>query len=430
MSARPPIAAVFALLMASAPALATWSIVCVDTRTGEVAVGSATCITSFNLEFYLPVVRPMIGAGAAQSLVDTSGTNRSTIWNELGKQTAPADILAILASRDPSNQNRQYGIVDTFGRAATFTGTFDGAWAGGLTGQVGTIVYSIQGNVLTGPCVLPPVQQAMISTPGGLPEKLMAAMEAARSMGGDGRCSCQDENPTICGCPPPSFTKAAHVGFMIDARRGDTEGVCDGSHGCANGVYYMNFNITNGSATALDPVLQMRPLFDTFRANLVGVADAVVSEAVISSPSLPNDGVSTTQMLILVRDWQSNPVNDAVPTVTHDPTGSAGIATIGPVASLGNGVYEVMLVAGTRTGTDRFLVTLPRPGGARPLMPSPTLRNINPHADLNGDGHVDLSDLSILLANFGHTGNSPGDVDGNGVVDISDLALLLEAYGV
>lgn len=48
--------------------------------------------------------------------------------------------------------------------------------------------------------------------------------------------------------------------------------------------------------------------------------------------------------------------------------------------------------------------------------------------DLNNDGVVDISDLALVLANFG-SGGPVGDIDNNGVVDISDLALLLACFG-
>ncbi len=52
-------------------------------------------------------------------------------------------------------------------------------------------------------------------------------------------------------------------------------------------------------------------------------------------------------------------------------------------------------------------------------------------ADLDGDGQVGLSDLSILLNNFGTTGASPadGDLDGDGDVDLVDLSALLAVFG-
>ncbi len=48
--------------------------------------------------------------------------------------------------------------------------------------------------------------------------------------------------------------------------------------------------------------------------------------------------------------------------------------------------------------------------------------------DLDGDEDVDLSDLGILLADWGCSGACAGDVDGDGDVDLSDLGELLAAY--
>lgn len=45
--------------------------------------------------------------------------------------------------------------------------------------------------------------------------------------------------------------------------------------------------------------------------------------------------------------------------------------------------------------------------------------------DLNGDGIVDVTDLSILLFSWGDTARPPADIDKDGVVDITDLAMLL-----
>jgi len=51
-----------------------------------------------------------------------------------------------------------------------------------------------------------------------------------------------------------------------------------------------------------------------------------------------------------------------------------------------------------------------------------------PCGDLNGDGDVNLSDLSILLSNFGFV-TEFGDVNGDGVVNLSDLSILLSQFG-
>jgi hypothetical protein len=51
--------------------------------------------------------------------------------------------------------------------------------------------------------------------------------------------------------------------------------------------------------------------------------------------------------------------------------------------------------------------------------------------DLDADGDVDLTDLSVQLANFGASGVGPedGDLDGDTDVDLTDLALMLAAFG-
>ena len=51
--------------------------------------------------------------------------------------------------------------------------------------------------------------------------------------------------------------------------------------------------------------------------------------------------------------------------------------------------------------------------------------------DANGDGRVDINDLTIVLANFGQTGMtwSQGDFIGDGTVDINDLTIVLANFG-
>jgi hypothetical protein len=50
--------------------------------------------------------------------------------------------------------------------------------------------------------------------------------------------------------------------------------------------------------------------------------------------------------------------------------------------------------------------------------------------DVDSDGDVDITDLGLVLANFGQAGESlPGDLDGDGDVDITDLGVLLAEFG-
>jgi len=80
---------------------------------------------------------------------------------------------------DSGHQTRQYGIVDAFGRTATFSGTRNGKYASGLVGHEGSLSYAIQGNVITGQPVLDKAEEALLKTKGDLAARLLAAMEAA-----------------------------------------------------------------------------------------------------------------------------------------------------------------------------------------------------------------------------------------------------------
>lgn len=50
--------------------------------------------------------------------------------------------------------------------------------------------------------------------------------------------------------------------------------------------------------------------------------------------------------------------------------------------------------------------------------------------DIDGDGTVGLTDLSILLGNFGTAGGpGDGDITGDGQIDLADLSALLAVFG-
>jgi hypothetical protein len=404
-----------ALSAFASPAWATWSIVLVDTESREVAIGSATCLNAFDLEKGLPAVVVDVGAGAAQSLIDQNANNRRRIRDGLLAGTHPADILAIMAAADGQHQSRQYGIVDVLGRAITFTGTGAGAHASGVTGRVGTITYAIQGNVITGAAVIQQAEAALVNTPGDMPTKLMAAMQAARAMGGDGRCSCAPTTPTACGAPPANFTKSAHIGFMIAARTGDTDGPCTAVAGCAAGDYFMNFNFPNQSNADPDVVLQLQAAYDAWRASRVGLPDGVHTSVTFDPPVLFAEPGAATNMLIAVKDWQGLAVDAAGldVVVAHAPDSEErSIIADGPPEHLGGGVFRVGLTSSGLSGWDRFRITID--DGVRPVVVIPMPRLVvcgtaaDPGDDCDANGVPDPCEMI--------------DCNSNGVLDRCDLA--------
>ncbi|MEQ8768632.1 MAG: DUF1028 domain-containing protein [Planctomycetota bacterium] len=368
------------LTMLAEPARATWSIVVFDRRTGQIGVASATCLNSVDLENVLPVVIVGVGAACAQSAIDVGAVNRQFIHKELLEGTPPEVILELLDDFDNQHRQRQYGIVDGLHAAGTFTGSRAGAYAGGISGQVGDLSYAIQGNVITGPPVVLKAEEALLSTPGDLPEKLMAAMEAAMRMGGDGRCSCNNSEPDGCGSPPSEFDKSAHIAFLVVARLGDRDGQCGPGGGCARGDYFLNLNLPFQASSNPDPVLGLRKMFEEWRVTQFGRPDGVSSLASFDRHALPADGSSEAVLHIVARDFLDRPLRKGGATVdvqhADDSTGSSSVVDI---TDRGDGTYDVRLRAGIRTGRDVFEVVLDDGLGREvTLAPFPSIEILPP----------------------------------------------------
>jgi len=98
--------------------------------------------------------------------------------------SAQQTLTTLLAAGDGRDQ-RQAGIVDASGRAATFTGPACHDWAGGVAGNGA----AIQGNILVGPQVVDAMQQSWLASDPDAPlaRRLLAALRAGDDAGGDRR---------------------------------------------------------------------------------------------------------------------------------------------------------------------------------------------------------------------------------------------------
>lgn len=365
------------LLASSGTALATWSVVITNRATGEIGIAQATCIVGPDLQAELAVVRVRDGAGIVQAWWDSNGTYRRILWDELRNGTDPVVILDIL-KQNGGDALHQFGIVDLQGRVAAYTAASAGGWAGHLTGVSGDWAYAVQGNVLAGENVILQAEQAILNTPGDMADKLLAAMLAAAQFGGDGRCSCSNSDPDSCGSPPPGFDldqdKSAHTAFMLVSRQGDETGNCNRTIGCANGSYYMSFQVVPGQNAPPDPIKEMEAEFVLWRTSLVGRPDHLLTQRSFTRPSLPGNGNSTTELQIRLADY----LGDSIPhgghavTVEH-ASNSAGLSTIGTVVDHGDGSYSAPITAGTGQGLDVFRVVIDDGIRAVLLYPFPQL---------------------------------------------------------
>ncbi|MEO7794964.1 MAG: DUF1028 domain-containing protein [Thermoanaerobaculia bacterium] len=201
------LAFVFALAPASAessatpdPLVSTFSIVAVDPVTGDLGIAVQSKFP--NVRAVVPWARAGVGAVATQSFAKISfGTDGLDL---LARGATAEEALTILMRDDPQREQRQVGIVDARGHAATWTGKECFAWAGGRIGQadaparavgvgagVGSVVsgkgFTIQGNILVSEATVEAMAKAFESTAGELADRLMAALVAGGKAGGDQR---------------------------------------------------------------------------------------------------------------------------------------------------------------------------------------------------------------------------------------------------
>ena len=170
----------------------TFSIVAVDTLTGEIGSAGATCGDSIIWPgtpgaYIISDILPGVGAIHTQALWIASNQVNARVQMQQG--ASPNQIISWLVAHDVQNnpQSRQYGIVDYHNgtsRSAAFTGTNCYDYKNHILGPN----YSIQGNILLGQQILDSMEYYFLNTPGCLPEKLMAAMNGAKVVGADTRC--------------------------------------------------------------------------------------------------------------------------------------------------------------------------------------------------------------------------------------------------
>ena len=250
-------------------AMATWSVLALDRKTGIVVIASATCVpqqafASFpakDLRDVQAIVVPGKAVAAAQARVDNTRANQRLIFAELQKSTPPDKIIQLL-KEDPAIAGRQFGILDMQGRTAGFSGSSNGTVSLDRQGQVpGTeIYYSIQGNILTDEAVVLDAVRAFVDASGEVTDRVMAAMEAADAKGGDRRCSCE-KGPKI---DAPCTTKTAHVAYLLRADPDDRSG-----ESYNDGEYTVYLSVTDQDIKPdedANPIRTLRLRYDRWKA--------------------------------------------------------------------------------------------------------------------------------------------------------------------
>ncbi|HEY3209557.1 MAG TPA: DUF1028 domain-containing protein [Actinomycetota bacterium] len=157
----------------------TFSIVAVDPNAGEIGVATESKFLAVGA--VVPWARGGVGAVATQSFADATFGPRGL--DLLASGVAPQDAVDRLLQGDQRREERQVGIVDARGRAASFTGSGCFEHATSLTGPG----YACQGNILASGDVIPAIADAFKAATGPLAERLIEALRAGQRAGGDRR---------------------------------------------------------------------------------------------------------------------------------------------------------------------------------------------------------------------------------------------------
>lgn len=272
-------------LLVPAKAFATWSVIAIDVRTGQVIIASATCVRQAAFPGRQPnaardlmdvqaVIVPGIGVAACQAGADNTRLNQMLVYNELRKGTSPQAILEML-KQDPNIQRRQFGIlaipnggtITAQNNMVGFNGSGNSDASLYFGGRVGDIYYQVQGNTLLGNDVVHKAALAFTraggstASPGAsvtMADRVMAAMNAADDNGGDKRCNCGN-SPELQPCD----NLTAFVAYIAIANKDDQVGV---THN--DGKYFAYITASDADikpGDSANPVKSLQKRYDAWK---------------------------------------------------------------------------------------------------------------------------------------------------------------------
>ncbi|MFC2098760.1 DUF1028 domain-containing protein [Bacteroidota bacterium] len=156
----------------------TYSIVAMDEKTGEMAVGVQS--HWFSVGTIVSWGKSGVGVVATQSFVNPAlGTDGLKLMEE-GK--AAPDVLEQLISEDKGRDFRQVAMLDVNGQVSAYTGQSCIEFASHITGEN----YSVQANMMLNDKVVPAMAKAFEENSDlPLAERVLEVMKAAEAAGGD-----------------------------------------------------------------------------------------------------------------------------------------------------------------------------------------------------------------------------------------------------
>ena len=227
----------------------TFSIVAIDSVTGEVGSAGASCVGySAGYPHGAIVLSDVIpGIGGIHTQASYLAANQQYAHDLMMAGLPPQQIIDSLVANDAGGNPtiRQYGIVDYNNghpRSAAYTGINCMDYKNDTAG----LYYSIQGNILLGQLVIDSMQSRFLSTPGTLADRLMAALQGAKMIGADTRCAVHNSSSLS------SFIRVARPSDNADSLWLNL---------------YMAYSQNFSGIVPVDPIDSLQTLYDLWKTN-------------------------------------------------------------------------------------------------------------------------------------------------------------------
>ena len=299
----------------------TFSIVAVDTITGEIGSAGASCVGPIGGVGAFILSDVIEGVGAIHTQASYLAQNQQNAHNKMLEGLSPQQIIDWLVANDAQNNPtiRQYGIVDLTrdGETAGYTGVNCSNYKNHVTGPG----YAIQGNILLGQVIIDTMQYAFLNTDGPLADRLMATLQAAKIIGADTRCA--------------SRGTSSQSGFVKVVRIGD-----------GNSPYLQI--VVPDTPTGKDPIDSIQTMFINWKQSLFTVVDPFLSQIEVDPDTIPANG--TSQSIITI-----SPKNNSDTLLASGKQiilSNMGAGLLSSVIDLGDGNYAATIKAPIAIGTD------------------------------------------------------------------------------